>query len=150
VKALSVRQPWVWAILEAGKDVENRDWKSAWAPAGRLFLHAAGTFDRAEFDADAAKIEAICGQRPPPFSKLKKGGLVATFRVARAVRHDRPTSPWATPGLVHLHLVDVRPVPFVPMKGQLGFFEVPASLEEQAVAPRPQQASLFGKEDLDG
>lgn len=24
--ALSIRQPWVWAILNASKDVENRDW----------------------------------------------------------------------------------------------------------------------------
>jgi hypothetical protein len=27
MRALSIRQPWAWAILHAGKDIENRDWK---------------------------------------------------------------------------------------------------------------------------
>lgn len=25
--ALSIRQPWAWLIINAGKDIENRDWK---------------------------------------------------------------------------------------------------------------------------
>lgn len=25
--ALSVRQPWAWAIIHAGKDIENRSWQ---------------------------------------------------------------------------------------------------------------------------
>src|SRR5688572_8887779 len=28
MKALSVRQPWAWAIIHAGKDIENRTWKT--------------------------------------------------------------------------------------------------------------------------
>ena len=26
MKALSIRQPWAWAIINAGKDIENRQW----------------------------------------------------------------------------------------------------------------------------
>lgn len=26
--ALSVRQPWAWAIIFAGKDIENRSWQA--------------------------------------------------------------------------------------------------------------------------
>mgnify|MGYP006363525131 CR=1 FL=1 len=26
MKALSIRAPWWWAILYAGKDIENREW----------------------------------------------------------------------------------------------------------------------------
>jgi hypothetical protein len=26
MKALSIKQPWVWAILNVGKDIENRTW----------------------------------------------------------------------------------------------------------------------------
>lgn len=26
--ALSVRQPWAWAIIHAGKDIENRTWQA--------------------------------------------------------------------------------------------------------------------------
>lgn len=41
--ALSIRQPWCWAILCAGKNVENRSWFTA--HRGRLILHAPRTFD---------------------------------------------------------------------------------------------------------
>jgi hypothetical protein len=27
VKALTIRQPWAWAVVYAGKDVENRGWR---------------------------------------------------------------------------------------------------------------------------
>ena len=28
LKALSINQPWAWAIIQCGKDVENRKWKT--------------------------------------------------------------------------------------------------------------------------
>jgi hypothetical protein len=28
MRALTVRQPWAWAIFCAGKDIENRSWKN--------------------------------------------------------------------------------------------------------------------------
>lgn len=28
MKALSIRQPWAWLILHAGKDIENRVWQT--------------------------------------------------------------------------------------------------------------------------
>jgi len=40
MKALSIKQPWVWAILHAGKDVENRSWQRS--HRGWLALHASG------------------------------------------------------------------------------------------------------------
>ncbi len=35
---LSVKQPWAWAIISGGKDVENRDWSTKFR--GRLYIHA--------------------------------------------------------------------------------------------------------------
>ena len=26
MKALTIKQPWAWAILHGGKDIENRNW----------------------------------------------------------------------------------------------------------------------------
>ena len=37
-KALSVRQPWAWAILHGGKNVENRSWPTR--HRGRIWIHA--------------------------------------------------------------------------------------------------------------
>lgn len=56
-KALSVRQPWAWAILHAGKDVENR---SAAAlrhmriePLSGIALHASKGMTRDEYEEAA-------------------------------------------------------------------------------------------------
>jgi hypothetical protein len=38
MKALSIKQPWVHAILHEGKDIENRSWQRSFR--GWLALHA--------------------------------------------------------------------------------------------------------------
>lgn len=38
--ALTVKQPWSWAIMCAGKTVENRTWRTG--HRGRLWIHAGG------------------------------------------------------------------------------------------------------------
>ena len=38
LKALSIRQPWAWLIVNGFKDVENRNWRTHWR--GRLLIHA--------------------------------------------------------------------------------------------------------------
>jgi hypothetical protein len=47
MKCLSIRQPWAWAIIHAGKDVENRTWApgKALKPGERLAIHASKMFD---------------------------------------------------------------------------------------------------------
>lgn len=38
MKVLTVRQPWAWAILYAGKDIENRSWSTSFR--GPLAIHS--------------------------------------------------------------------------------------------------------------
>ncbi len=38
MRALTIRQPWAWAIAVAGKDVENRSWQTS--HRGLLAIHA--------------------------------------------------------------------------------------------------------------
>ena len=38
MKALTVKQPWAWAIIHAGKDIENRGWRTCYR--GPLAIHA--------------------------------------------------------------------------------------------------------------
>jgi hypothetical protein len=38
VKALTIRQPWAWATIYGGKDVENRRWRTAYR--GPLLIHS--------------------------------------------------------------------------------------------------------------
>jgi hypothetical protein len=54
VKALSVRQPWAWAILHAGKDVENRPERIARMAekliGQRIYIHAGLKLDESALD----------------------------------------------------------------------------------------------------
>lgn len=116
--ALSIQQPWAWAILFAGKDIENRTW---W-PHQRflnqnIYIHAGKRIDREGFD----DIESICGRRPP--LDLPTGALVGVVRLHSAVSFEKTTSRWAC-GPVCFVLGNPRPFDWpVPCRGQLGFFK---------------------------
>ena len=43
MKALSINQPWAWTILFAGKEVENRTWRTEFR--GEFYIHAGKRFD---------------------------------------------------------------------------------------------------------
>ena len=67
MKALSIKQPWVHAILREGKDIENRSWQCTFR--GWLALHASAQpqrdagFSRGIHVPDLATLDysAICG-----------------------------------------------------------------------------------------
>lgn len=100
--ALSIRQPWAWLIVNGFKDIENRDWATPFR--GRFLVHPPGMplFD---------EMKALCG------------GFVGWSRVTDCVR-EHP-SKWKQPGSYGFVLADSRPIPFVPWKGRLGWFNVP-------------------------
>ena len=47
MKALSVRQPWAWAIIYALKNIENRGWPINYR--GDVLIHAAKTCTKKEY-----------------------------------------------------------------------------------------------------
>lgn len=65
----------------------------------------------------------------PPFEELKRGGLVGWATVVDCVLEHK--SPWKQEGTHGFVLRDASPIPFIPWKGKLGFFNVP---EEQVPA----------------
>lgn len=72
MKALSIRQPWAWAILHGGKRLENRDWAGC-AYRGPILIHAAKSVGtRAEFHDAAEGVLEVLGDIGPmlEFEKL--------------------------------------------------------------------------------
>ncbi len=58
--ALSVRQPWAWAIIYASKDIENRSWQAVnhgLRQRGRIAIHASKGMTREEYE-DASEFIA--------------------------------------------------------------------------------------------
>lgn len=123
---LSIRQPWAHLILHAGKDIENRSWKTKFR--GEFLIHAAKGMTREEWD-DAIDftrgIELKIDPNAPPAVTIKtiqRGGIVGVARLVDCVSSH--SSPWLI-GDWGFVLKDVRPLEFLPCKGSLGFFHLP-------------------------
>lgn len=126
MKALSIRQPWAWLILHAGKDIENRAWATRYR--GRVLIHAAKGMSRAEFEEGLATAHGISATHPfpeglalPSPEEIERGGIVGSVEIVDCVNASR--SPWFF-GPYGFVLRDPQPLPFRPYRGQLGFFEV--------------------------
>ncbi len=118
--ALSIRQPWAWLIFN-GKDVENRDW--ATKRRGRFYVHASLGMTRAEYQMgyDFYYIVGSPQVPLPAFEDLQRGGLIGSVDLLDCVSES--TSPWFV-GRYGFVLARPEPMPFVRMRGALGFFRV--------------------------
>lgn len=123
MKALSIRQPWAWLILNAGKDIENRDWHTH--VRGRVLVHAAKGMTRAEYEDAYDTAMHINPSILFPDLPLQRGGIVGSVEIVDCV--EKSTSPWFF-GRYGFVLRNPKPLPFTPWKGQLGFFDVPDSI----------------------
>jgi len=140
MKVLSVRQPWAWAIIHGGKDVENRNWDTKFR--GRLAIHAGKQFDISKADFNAFKVgiygepwtsmaQRYSGESSVNFCGVQMGGIIGTVEVYDCVRDSLCDSPWKADGddFYCWLLRDPVALPWpIPMKGQLGLWDVPDSL----------------------
>lgn len=155
MKALSIRQPWGWAILYAGKDVENRDWKDnspALRDARRLvrtdepfLIHVGMTFeDDAQDYLLGFDMQGLLPATVPPRSSYPRGGIIGSCRLRGVIHRGELTddhamiaahySRWRNDTSYALVLGAAVPCKFIPLKGLLGFFDVPDDLVREALA----------------
>jgi hypothetical protein len=117
MKALSIQQPWAWAILHAGKDIENRTWPTS--IRGSVLIHAGLKIDFPAFDW----IEKRFGIRIPRL--LRTGGIVGCVDIVNCVMSSN--SKWFT-GKYGFVLQNPIETSFVHLSGKLKFFETNVSL----------------------
>lgn len=130
MKAISIRQPWAWAILNASKDIENRNWPTRLR--GTVAIHAAKGMTRNEYD-DFCELRGeivSAGWESdvivPAYEDLVRGAIVGTVEIVDCVQ--RSGSPWffGEYGFVLRNpLALVEPIP---CRGALGFWDVPEEL----------------------
>lgn len=126
--ALSVRQPWAWAIVHGGKDVENRSQAAIingnmrTAIGERIAIHAGIGMTQDEY-REALETFGAAGVTAPMPCDLLRGGIIGTVEVIGIVRkgRDRFESPWFF-GPYGLLLRRASACPFIGAKGQLGLF----------------------------
>lgn len=147
MKAISVRQPWAWAIMHAGKRIENRT--QAWKYRGPLAITASLAWAREGF-LDPVVREALAVQHPGLID-TKHAGAVSVFPrgavlgvadlVDLHIAADQCCAPWgqhpARLGAVarpttHLVLQNLLPLSVpVPVRGALGLWNLPAPVLEE-------------------
>jgi hypothetical protein len=148
MRALSVRQPWAWAIASAGKDVENRTRPTK--HRGELAIHASLSYDEMAaipvpsalgLFMDAVRAEVVGAHVPA----LARGAVIAVVEITGChlspdfggtCGATRPLcSPWAQRDQFHWLLANVRPLARpVSAKGALGLWTVPADVESAVMA----------------
>ncbi len=129
MRALSIRAPWWWAILKAGKDIENRDWKTNFR--GRVLIHAGKWYKDIEVMDDLFIIQRILKLNDPvkDHAKLLKpfgGCIVGSVEIVDCV--EESDSPWF---FGKYGFVLKNPISFsqpIFYRGSLGLFEVPDSI----------------------
>lgn len=118
MKALSIRQPWAWLIVNGHKDIENRSWRTN--HDGPFLIHASKGMTRREYE-EARQFAESQGVQIPASDELERGGIVGQASLSHCYQGHH--SPWYF-GPWGWHLYDARPLPFRPCKGRLGFFDV--------------------------
>jgi hypothetical protein len=120
--ALSVRQPWAFCLAAGWKPVENRSWKRG-NPGlnfrGEFAIHASQGMTRDEYE-DCADLCRALGLALPPPADLLRGGIVGVATIIDIVTEMDSDWFFGPKGLV---VADARPVDFIPVGGQLGFFD---------------------------
>lgn len=147
MKALTIRQPWAFAICRLGKRVENRSWSTN--HRGPILIHAAAGCGKAEMGLSLREIqramsdpEARSRALGPVFAReamgAPRGAIVALATLGSALLpafDGRARDPWHMPNQYGLRLSDVlvldRPIP---CKGRLGLWDVPAEIVAQVRA----------------
>ena len=153
-RALSLYSPWAWAVLNLGKDIENRNWQRWSGDAkfrGWFWLHASmfggptqGGLRKLVEEFEGVKTMAGRAGRSMPDHPVTpqmflnmRGKIVGLARVVDVV--DSSDSGWFC-GPLGLVLADVTPlVESVECKGALGFWTVPPDVLSrcQRFIPRP-------------
>lgn len=114
MKTLVIRQPWAWAIIHAGKDIENRSWNTHFR--GRFLVLAAKGMTRKEYDAFVDFTTIV-----PGLDCLAFGAIIGSVELVDVVDHSASKWFMGPKGFV-LEKPWSYPTPR-PMKGRLGFFE---------------------------
>ncbi|MFI9588252.1 hypothetical protein ACIHCQ_42205 [Streptomyces sp. NPDC052236] len=127
MKALSVKQPWLDAILYGGKTTENRRWPVPDVQLGTpVLLHASASPDRR-----AVLPQGIDSTKWP----RRRGAILAVATLASFHRDTGCCRPWGEAGTYHWQLADIQLLHEpIPCRGALKFWTPPTSALDAVTA----------------
>jgi hypothetical protein len=116
VRVLTIRQPWAWAIICGGKDVENRSWPTK--HRGPLLIHAGSRFESDGYEF----VKQLAAGPVPPAREFVAGAIIGLVDLVdcREVSDSR----WAVDGQWQWCLRNPQPIePPIPCAGKLGLWK---------------------------
>ncbi|WP_232006031.1 hypothetical protein [Mycobacterium sp. 852013-50091_SCH5140682] len=141
LRAITVRQPWAWQIVNQRKNVENRTRNIAGKYRGPVAIHAGLTPDRDALARLPMRApEWVTATRVFDYGViLGVVDLVDVHMSNSCFPQDEPccASEWAEPGGWHLVLANPRPIPLNQQpkcRGALGLWTPPPEIVEQLQA----------------
>ena len=125
MKALSIRQPWAWLIVQGIKDIENREWHTNFR--GKIYIHAGKTTDASVPALSVTEdwiIERLTEDQRRRYVTTPKarGAIVGEVDIVDCVICS--DNPWF---VGQYGFVLANPVAYdepIPCKGMLGLFNV--------------------------
>jgi hypothetical protein len=127
MKALVIRQPWAWLIVHGYKDIENRSWSTNFR--GKFLVSASQRLTEKDYWNCYGFVMSVNEWIPdmnmkiqlPRKEDLQRGGIVGQVELVDCVSDSK--SLWFE-GPYGFVLKNFKTLPFRPLKGRLGFFDV--------------------------
>jgi hypothetical protein len=126
LKAITVKPVWAWAIIYAGKNIENRSWPTHFR--GPVAIHASKNMSRSEYEEAKNLVPPRWRNKLPAYEDLPRGVIIGVVEIVDCVTESK--SPWYL-GDYGFVLKNRRPVKPIPCSGALSFWNLPPEIERK-------------------
>lgn len=126
MKAITIRPLMAWAIIHAGKNMENRSWPTSLR--GTIAIHASKGFTRYEYEEGIDFLPPRYRKLAPAFEDITRGAIIGLVDLVDCVTESK--SRWFG-GPYGFAIRNPRPIEPIPCSGQLGFWNVPIEIERK-------------------
>jgi len=126
LKAITVKPVWAWAIIHAGKNIENRSWRTH--IRGPIAIHASKNLTQSEYEESKKRLPRRWRKELPEYKDLPRGVIIGVAELLDCVTESK--SRWFE-GDYGFVLKNQRPVKPIPCAGALGFWNLPPEIERK-------------------
>src|SRR5262249_28794116 len=126
LKAITVKPVWAWAIIYAGKNIENRSRRTHIRDP--IAIHASKNMSRSEYEKSKNLFPPRWRNKLPAYEDLPRGVIIGVAEIVDCVTESK--SPWFI-GAFGYVLKNRRPVKPIPCSGALSFWNLPPEIERK-------------------